>query len=126
MEGVAYHYRWMIDAIEQAGVEVKLIKAIGGGCKGARWIQIMSDVMEREIHLLESPQEAGSVGAALTTAAGLGYFPDLEGADEIIPISHTVVPQSTADQKQYPSLYEEYTAIGTELQIHFTHLAKSH
>jgi len=126
MEGVAYHYRWMIDAIEQAGVEVKMIKAIGGGCKGARWIQIMSDVMEREIHLLESPQEAGSVGAALTTAAGLGYFPDLEVADEIIPISHTVVPQRTADQKQYPSLYEEYIAIGTELQIHFTHLAKSH
>lgn len=124
MEGVAYHYRWMIDAIEQSGVEVSVIKAIGGGCKGKTWIQIMSDVLNRELLVLKSPQEAGSVGAALTTSAGLGYYPDLDSADDLIPIDHVVTPKSDKFLRRYNELYAEYVEIGSLLQSHFTKLSQ--
>jgi xylulokinase len=124
MEGVAFHYRWMIDTIEQSGVDIKVIKAIGGGCKGATWLQIMSDVLNRELQVIKSPQEAGSVGAALTTAAGLGFFPVLEDADSLIQVDHTVIPKTGQFQRRYEELYAEYVELGSELQGHFKSLSK--
>lgn len=123
MEGVAYFFRWMLTEFEENGVQVEVIKAIGGGVKSATWLQIMSDVLDRELLVVASPQEAGSVGAALTVSAGLGFLPDLRQADDLVPISHTVAPHSDLRQARYDALYQQFLEIGNDLQPHFKRLS---
>jgi len=123
MEGVAYYYRWMVEAIEQAGVEIKVIRAIGGGCKSELWIQIMSDVLNREMEVIENPQEAGSLGAALTVSVGLGYHKNLHSVQSLIPVANRVFPRNDHRQFRYESLYREYREIGGQLMPHYNSLA---
>jgi xylulokinase len=124
MEGVAYHYRWMVESIEQAGVEIKVIKTVGGGCTSPTWLQIMSDVIGRELVVVNSPQEAGSVGTALIVATGLGFYQDLDSLDDLIPTSHLVFPKNDQHRKRYQALYEEFLAVGEQLLPHFYRLSK--
>ncbi len=123
MEGVAYYYRWMLEAIEQAGVEVKTIRAIGGGCKSINWIQIMSDILNREMEVVENPQEAGSLGAALTVSVGLGYHESLQSVEPFIPVGNIVIPRNDIRQSRYDNLYREYREIGSQLLPHYSRLS---
>jgi len=111
MEGVAYHLRWIIEALERLGFQVKELNAIGGGSTSSTWTHIISDVTGRELRIVESPLEAGAIGAALTAAVGLGFYPNMEAVDELISISHIVHPRDDQRQARYQALYEEYRAI---------------
>jgi xylulokinase len=110
MEGVAFHLRWIITAMERLGLKINRIHAIGGGSTSPVWTQMISDVIERPLDIVEHPLEAGAMGAALTVAVGLGIYPDMEAVDEIIRVRQTVEP-SARDQKRYAALYQEYRGL---------------
>lgn len=107
MEGVAYHLRWIIEAIERIDLPVGSINAIGGGSTSPVWTQIISDVTGRELRVLKNAQEAGAAGAALTVAVGMGVYPDVESIDDLVEISHTVTPD-TRHSRRYDALYAAY------------------
>jgi len=111
MEGVAYHLRWIIEALERLGLRVGALNAIGGGSTSPTWTRIISDITGRELRVAERPLEAGAIGAALTTAVGLGFYPNMEAVDELVKISRVVEPQDGKRQARYQALYEEYRAI---------------
>ncbi len=104
MEGVAFHIRWIIEALEQLGLKVGEINAIGGGSVSPVWTQIISDVTARTLNIVEHPQEAGAMGAALAVAVGMGVYPNMEAVDEVIKISRSVDPLSPATGALYRSL----------------------
>jgi xylulokinase len=107
MEGVAYHLRWIIEAMERQGLPVGTLNAIGGGATSPVWRQIISDITGRELRVLSHPLEAGATGAALTVAVGLGVYPNVEAIDDLVEIDQIVSPQTTY-QKRYEALYKEY------------------
>lgn len=108
MEGVAFHLRWIIEAMEALGLSIGPLQAIGGGCTSAVWTQIISDITGRPLRVLKHAQEAGAIGAALTVAVGLGLYPSMEAIDELVEISHTVEPIADGRQPRYDSLYRQY------------------
>jgi xylulokinase len=110
MEGVAFHIRWIIEALERLGFAIGTINAIGGGSASPVWTQIISDVTERPLSVVAHPLEAGAMGAALAVAVGLGIYPNMEAVDEIIRIQHTVEPRAR-HQPRYAALYQEYRAL---------------
>jgi xylulokinase len=110
MEGVAFHLRWICEALEQLGLIIGTINAIGGGCTSPVWTQIIGDVLGRDLRISSHPQEAGAIGAALTVAVGMGVYPGLEATDELVEFGHTVEPQ-TAHSARYDALYSEYRAL---------------
>jgi xylulokinase len=110
MEGVAYQLRWICEALEQEGLPVGAINAIGGGSTSPVWTQIISDVIGRELHVVKNPLEAGAIGAALTVAVGLGVYPSVEVIDEVIEFSHTVHPDPNT-LPRYADLYQEYRQV---------------
>jgi xylulokinase len=110
MEGVAFHIRWICEAMEKTGLKIGEINAIGGGSVSPLWTQIISDIINRPLNVVEHPLEAGAMGAALTVAVGLGIYPNMEAVDEIINIHHTVTPRP-AVQNRYDALYAEYRAL---------------
>jgi xylulokinase len=110
MEGVAYHLRWICEAMENIGFTINGFNSIGGGCNSSLWTQIISDVTGRPLFIVKDPQEAGAAGAALTVAVGLGIYADMDEVDQLISITSEIQPEPS-NWKRYDDLYNEYRAI---------------
>ncbi|MFC1996404.1 FGGY-family carbohydrate kinase [Chloroflexota bacterium] len=72
LEGVAYHKRWMLEAIEKKVPQQETLRFVGGGAQSDQWAQILADVTQRSIEVVANPQNVGALGAAITAAVGLG------------------------------------------------------
>jgi len=110
MEGVAYHIRWIIEAMERINLPVGALNAIGGGSTSPVWTQIISDVTGRELHVLKNALEAGATGAALTVAVGMGVYPDVESIDQLVEIDRLVAPDPEYGRR-YDELYAVYRQV---------------
>jgi len=107
MEGVAYHLRWICEAMETVGFHIDGFNGIGGGCNSPLWVQIISDITGRPISVVKNHLEAGAVGAALAVAVGMGVYSTMDEIDPLIEISRVVHPDVT-HWKRYDALYHEY------------------
>ena len=107
MEGVAYHLRWISEAMERVGFTIDGYNGIGGGCNSRVWVQIISNITGRPLRVVKNHLEAGASGAALAVAVGLGIHPNLDAVDDLIEISRLVEPEE-ADRQRYDDLYQEY------------------
>jgi len=114
MEGVAFHIRWIIEAMEHVGFDIAAMQAIGGGSASSLFTQIIADVTGRPLRIVEHPIEAGAMGAALAVAVGLDVYPNMDAVDELIKIKRIVEPQATNEavyERMYPSFRELHTAL---------------
>jgi xylulokinase len=110
MEGVALHIRWIIEAMEKAGLRIDAIHAIGGGSVSPVWTQLIADATGQPLNIVEHPLEAGAMGAALTVAVGLGIYPDMDAVDDLIHIGRTVEPRE-ADGAVYDRAYQTFRSL---------------
>jgi xylulokinase len=110
-EGVAYNLRWMIEVVEtHFGFPLPTLRVIGGGARGAPWMQIIADVTGRHVETVINPQEAGAVGAALTAAIGLGLYSDFEALKDVVRVERAFEPQA-GNAEVYDCLYQAYRRI---------------
>ena len=93
LEGVAYHKRWILEAMEKNIPWQESVCFVGGGAKSEVWCQIMADVLGREIRTVKSPQDIGTVGAAVVCAVGLKKIPCFEDAKTMIPMGKNYYPR---------------------------------
>ena len=107
MEGVAYHLRWICEAMEKVGFNIESFNSIGGGCNSPFWLQIISDVTGRKLKVVKNHLEAGAAGAALAVAVGMGVYANMDEVDQFVEISREVQPDDT-HWKRYDALYQEY------------------
>jgi xylulokinase len=107
-EGVAYNLRWIIEVVEnQFNFPLPVLRLIGGGARGGPWMQIIADVTGREVEVVANPMEAGGVGVALTTAVGLGLYPDFPSLKKAVQVNRRFEPQS-CNGECYDELYSVY------------------
>ena len=71
---------------------------MGGGALSPATCQILADVIGRPVETVDSPQNVGSAGAALTAAAGMGIIKDMEDIRNMVEVVKTYVP----DKKNKP------------------------
>lgn len=114
MEGVAYHLRWICESMEKSGFVIDSFNGIGGGCNSDIWVQIISNITGKPMHVVANHMEAGAAGAALTVAVGLGIYPNMEVVDDLVEIKKTVEPDLSNEQR-YNDLYHVYRDIYTAL-----------
>lgn len=96
VEGICFHMRWMLER-QDIKKEVKLadtIRFCGGGALGDVTCQILSDILQKNIEVVNSPQNVGAVGAAACIAVGLGLIPDLGHVKSLIPAKYTYHPNT--------------------------------
>ena len=93
LEGVAYHKRWMLEAVEKRVPRRETIRFVGGGAKSEVWCQILADITGRAIETIANPQDAGTVGAAVICGVGLGLIPSFQAAGALIPVRKTYRPR---------------------------------
>ena len=107
-EGVAFNLRWIMEIVDKNfGFPLPVLRVVGGGARGAPWLQIIADVTGRRVQAVANPQEAGAVGIALTAAVGLGMYPDFESLRSVVSVAREFEPCTDAVEC-YEILYRAY------------------
>lgn len=103
LEGVCYHLRWQLESMEKHVRTLPVIRLVGGGALSPLTCQILSNVLNRSVEVVENPQNAGAVGAAIVAAAGLGFISGVEDAKGLVPSARRYEPVSA-----HVRVYNEY------------------
>lgn len=107
LEGSAYAVRDITDQMGAMGLELKELRAMGGGARSRLWNQIKADVTGLPVAV---PQitETTALGAALLALVGSGAYATLtEASERIVRIVARYEPQPPA-QAVYSELYQLY------------------
>lgn len=102
LEGIAFHKRWILEALEKKIPYRESIRFVGGGAKSEVGCQIMADITGRRIETVANTQNVGTIGATVVCAVGLGLFKSFREAKKLIPTVKSYEPR-----KQYRGLYDK-------------------
>lgn len=107
LESVAYGTRNILECFKNVHVDIHRIVACGGVLNNSLWLQIIADVTGTPIQRVGFG-EAGVLGCAVCTAAGLGLYPNLvQAAKNMVHHGETVYPQQQNHQI-YTHYFEHY------------------
>ena len=73
VEGTCMHLRWFLETQDKKVKTSDTIRFVGGGALSDVTSQILADCTGRTIEVVASPQNVGSVGAAVISAVGPAY-----------------------------------------------------
>jgi xylulokinase len=108
LEGSAFGLRDILEAMGNAGLEVRRLTIVGGGAKGALWRQIKADVTGLPVRVPTSV-ETTATGAAILAAVGAGVHPSVADAVTAFvsfqPDEHLPDPQQ---RDAYEVAYRKY------------------
>ena len=110
VEGVCFHMRWMLERQEQKVAKYKTTNAVrfcGGGALGASTCQILADILQRDVEVVDSPQNIGAVGAAACIAVGTGMIGSMTEVKKLIPAKITYHPNK-ANKAVYDRNFEVF------------------
>jgi xylulokinase len=107
LECLAFELRGNLDYWTAAGIDVPELRAVGGGAKSPRWLQIRADVMRRPITTLKV-REAACLGAAILAGTAAGVYSSLdEGIAATVRLDDVYEP--SADRlRAYEARYAVY------------------
>lgn len=106
-EGVCFHLRWFLETQEKKIQTSKTLRFVGGGALSDVTCQILADCTGRTVETVDSPQNIGAVGAAITIAVGTGIIGDITQAKKLIPAAKTFIPDYSL-KSVYDRNYEAY------------------
>lgn len=113
IESTAFGTRKIIESYIETGIEINMLYACGGIARKNRlFMQIYSDVLGREIHVLDSDQ-APAHGSAIFGAVAAGEEPggyaDIISASASMGVSCSRIFQPVPEHSEvYNALYSEY------------------
>ncbi len=113
LEGITYNIFGVVDALEQATGQLKNVFANGGFARSGFWVQLLADVLNKEIHLTETC-ESSAMGAAIMGWYSLGKIHNLEEGARRISITRTYKPNPENHaiyQKHYKVFAQLYPAL---------------
>jgi xylulokinase len=115
LEGVLMNMREILELCVDAGLQTDQIIASGGATKEPLWLQLLADVLGREVVTVTGAGEGGAYGAALAAGVGAGIWPDLPAALGQVKVERTFAPDPVA-QERYETVFaahrQLYGALG--------------
>ncbi|MDY5585596.1 MAG: ribulokinase [Arcanobacterium sp.] len=108
LESTAFGARVIIENFEAHGIEIKEIVGAGGLLKNKFYMQMLSDITRRPIHVSNAPQ-TGALGSAVFAAVAAGVYDNVLTASEAMAdtTENAYLPDETRAAK-YDKLYEVY------------------
>ncbi len=105
LEGISYEMKLNIELLEEAGIVVDELRAIGGGAKSEKWLQLKADMFNKRIVRLKTT-EAACQGMAIAAGVATGVYTSFADAVKLlVKPDRTFVPN-----KRNASIYEEKLA----------------
>ncbi|HHV09134.1 MAG TPA: sugar kinase [Clostridiales bacterium] len=109
MEGANYELALILDCLRKAGLQPGRLTATGGALS-EQLLQIKADVLDMEVHTVESKQ-TGTLGGAILGAVAAGDFPTVaEAVEKMVRMGRTYEPES-----RFVKVYREKLCIYKEL-----------
>ena len=121
MEGVAFAYRSLRDALQVA--QTGPLFLVGGGAKSSVWPQIMADVLGCPVQVVDAPGDAATRGAAILAGISLGWYTRYAPSADFFPVVRTYSPYA-AHVQLYHELYPVFRSLYPQLRGTFTDLAR--
>ena len=106
MEGIVYSLRETIEICRERNIDIKEVRAAGGGAKSPLWRQIQADVYNAPVVTMNI-EESGCAAGAILASVGTGYFESV--ADACRSFLH--VSTRTEPIPKNVEIYEEYFRI---------------
>jgi len=109
LDAVAFAFRDSLEALKDAGTEVKRVTAVGGGSKSELWLKIIATVLGVPVDLPAAGDVGGAFGAArlgLIAATGADFRKVLTAPKT----AHTIKPEPKA-REAYEEHYRRYAKI---------------
>ena len=120
LDSVNYEARLNIEHMNRAGCKIREMRAIGGGARSERWLQMKADTFGMPVSSMRI-SEAASLGAAMLAGIATGCFAGgQEAVDKMVKVKRVYEPDS-GKKAQYREKYEEYVKIYPALKT-FNHL----
>jgi xylulokinase len=108
LEGVAFNLKTILD-IFNSFTPIDKVISIGGGAKGELWLQIISDIWQKELLVPKYLEEATSMGAAICGGVGIGAFESFKVIKKFNNVERVITPR-----KEYKDKYNELYNIFNE------------
>lgn len=102
LEGLTFEIKLNIELLAQAGIHLRELRAVGGGARSPRWLQIKADIFNLPVISLQT-SEAACLGVALLAGVAAGAYGSLSEA-----VAATVRPVRTYEpDPRRARFYEE-------------------
>ena len=76
IEGVAFGLADGLQALRDAGTEVRRLTLVGGGARSAHWAQLLADTLDIELMTADGAEAGGAIGAGRLAWLALGRSED--------------------------------------------------
>ncbi len=110
LEGMAFHKRWILEALEKRIPRRDSIRFVGGGAKSEVGCQIMADITGRRIETVANTQNVGTIGATVVCAVGLGLYKSFQEVKKLIPAVKVYEPR-----KELKGMYDGHFEVFKKL-----------
>ena len=107
LEGISFEMKFNLELLANAGVEVKKLRAIGGGARNDRWLQIKADIYNLPIETL-NVSEAACLGAALLGRKAREKIVDFSSLVNSIVRVRQVFEPNPVNSRRYLEKFEVY------------------
>lgn len=109
LESIAFRLRQLTEMLKSLKLDINEIRTSGGGTRSHFWMQILADILGKEISLPKT-EETSSLGTALWALKGSGYLSDFSSLRNSIGIKK----KFSADlkkHKHYNDIFAAYFAL---------------
>lgn len=114
MEAIACIVRRNIEVLEDLGIRVNEIRALGGGARSRLWKQIEADVTRRPVLTMKN-EEAACLGAAILAGKAVGLYKSIdEACKKMVSIKERFNP-NPANFEVYEKTYQRYVQLYNDL-----------
>jgi xylulokinase len=110
LDSLNFEIRLNIETLEQGGIPIRELRAVGGGAKSRRWLQMKADTFGRPIVSLEV-SEAACLGAAILAGWAHGDYGSIdEGVSQVVKTGEVFEPDEK-EQERFDAGYGVYRRI---------------
>jgi xylulokinase len=119
LESIAYMLRRNVEILEELGIAVAEIRALGGGARSPLWNQIKADVVGVPVVTVATEEQA-CLGAAILAGSAVGlYLSPRQATEKLVEVTHRWQPVSE-NKSLYDDKYELYVRLYENLEDLFT------
>ena len=121
LEGISYEIKQNLAMLQDAGVVINEVRAIGGGAKSEKWLQLKADMFGKKVIALDI-SEGVCLGTAILSGTAIGTYKSIESAvEQLVTPRDVYYPREDIAQrydeklKTYQQIYPALRALNYEL-----------
>ena len=121
LEGISYEIKQNLTMLQDAGVEINEVRAIGGGAKSDKWLQLKADMFGKKVIALDI-SEGVCLGTAILAGTAIGKYSSIEEAvDLLVKPKETYYPREAIAQEYdeklnvYEQIYPALNSINKQI-----------